>query len=146
MAIEQDSTNEASPQIAEGVPEDIAQKYRALAQERGYHFGSFEWLGERDPEFERARLALVDMTYTRADGDIPKIYRELIACGVLAFRTYPSLKKHLARALREGATVEQVVQAMQIASIPGGMATLHFALDELVKLEQEQPELFKRDD
>ena len=34
--------------------------------------------------------------------------------------------------LREGATVPEVIQAMEMASIPGGMATLHFAIDQLI--------------
>lgn len=130
------------PEIAEGVDPEIAEMYRAHAKERGYHFSSFEWLAVRDPGFERSRLGLVEATYTRADGDIPAIYRELIVCGVLAFRTYPSLKRHMERALREGATVAQVVQALELAAVPGGMPVLHFGLDLLVELERENPELF----
>jgi alkylhydroperoxidase/carboxymuconolactone decarboxylase family protein YurZ len=134
-----------NPSIAPDVPDDIAGRYRGHAQQRGYHFNSFEWLARRDPDFERMRLGVVDMTYLREDGSIPPLYRELICAAVLAFRMYPSVKKHLARALREGATVEQVIEAMELISVPGGMATLHFALDQLVELEQEQPELFRQD-
>jgi alkylhydroperoxidase/carboxymuconolactone decarboxylase family protein YurZ len=121
---------------------DIAETYRQVAKERGYHFSTFEWLAVHDPDFDRVRLALVQATYTRKDGALPPKYRELIACGVLAFRGYPSLKLHLARALREGATVAEVVQALEMASVPGGMATLHFGIDQLKAVEKEQPELF----
>jgi alkylhydroperoxidase/carboxymuconolactone decarboxylase family protein YurZ len=122
---------------------DIADGYKEIAAERGYHFSTFEWLAKRDPDFDRVRLDMVRATYTRADGVLPAKYRELIASAILAFRGYPSLKLHLARALREGASVAEVVQALEMASIPGGMATLHFGIDQLIQLEREQPELFE---
>lgn len=121
---------------------DLAEIYRQQAEERGYHFSAFEWLGIHDPDYDRVRLAQLQATYLRKDGALPVKYRELIASAVLAFRGYPSLKVHLARALREGASVAEVVQALEMASIPGGMATLHFGLGILIEIEKEQPELF----
>jgi alkylhydroperoxidase/carboxymuconolactone decarboxylase family protein YurZ len=131
-------------QINGEIDSDIAETYRQVAKDRGYHFSTFEWLAKHDPDFDRVRLEMVKATYTRKDGALPPKYRELIACGVLAFRTYPSLKLHLARALREGASVAEVIQALEMASIPGGMATLHFGIDQLAALEQEQPDLFAK--
>lgn len=134
------TTDEATDKATEA--DAIAGEHRALAQERGYHFPTFEWLAEKDPEFEQARLAYVRMTYTRPGNELPVRYKELIASAILAFRGYPSLKLHLARALREGASVREVLEAMEVASVPGGMASLHFAVDALIEIEQEQPELF----
>lgn len=138
----EDHATAGEPQISTEIDSDLAQTYREIAKERGYHFSSFEWLAQRDPDFDRVRLAMVQATYTRKDGALAPKYRELIACAVLAFRGYPSLKLHLARALREGASVDEVIQALEMASIPGGMATLHFGIDQLIAIEQEQPELF----
>jgi len=121
---------------------DIEEAYRELAKVRGYHFSTFEWLAAHDPDFDRVRLEMVRATYTRKDGALAPKYRELIASAILAFRGYPSLKLHLARALREGATVAEVVQALEMASVPGGMATLHFGIDQLIQIQREQPELF----
>jgi alkylhydroperoxidase/carboxymuconolactone decarboxylase family protein YurZ len=129
-------------EITTEMDSDIADTYRQVAKDRGYHFSTFEWLATHDPDFDRVRLSMVQATYTRKDGAVPPKYRELIASAILAFRGYPSLKLHLARALREGATVAEVIQAMEMASIPGGMATLHFAIDQLIEIEKEQPELF----
>jgi alkylhydroperoxidase/carboxymuconolactone decarboxylase family protein YurZ len=129
-------------QMSDEMDSDIAETYQQVARDRGYHFSTFEWLAMHDPDFDRVRLAMVQATYTRKDGALPAKYRELIASAVLAFRGYPSLKLHLARALREGATVAEVVQALEMASIPGGMATLHFGIDQLIAVEKEQPELF----
>jgi alkylhydroperoxidase/carboxymuconolactone decarboxylase family protein YurZ len=120
----------------------IVDEHRALAEERGYHFPTFEWLSQKDPEFEQARLAYVRMTYTRPGNELPVKYKELVASAILAFRGYPSLKLHLARALREGASLGEVLEAMEVASVPGGMASLHYAVDALIELEREHPELF----
>lgn len=114
---------------------------RALAAERGYHFPTFEWLGNNDPEYEQARLDFVRMNYTRPGAEMPVRYRELVASAILAFRGYSSLKLHLGRAMREGASLREVLEAMEVASVPGGMATLHYAIDQLIELEQEDPEL-----
>ena len=119
----------------------IEQTQQALAAERGYHFPTFEWLGLQDPDYERARLDFVRMNYTRPNAELPVRYRELVASAILAFRGYSSLKLHLARALREGASLREVLEAMEVASVPGGMATLHYAVDQLIELEQEEPEL-----
>ena len=122
-------------------PKSLAETQQALAAERGYHFPTFEWLGEMDPEYEQARLDFVRMNYTRPGAEMPVRYRELVACAILAFRGYSSLKLHLARALREGASLREVLEAMEVASVPGGMATLHYAVDQLIELEREDPEL-----
>ena len=119
----------------------IEETQRVLAVERGYHFPTFEWLGINDPDYEQARLDFVRMNYTRPNAEMPVRYRELIASAILAFRGYPSLKLHLARALREGASLREVLEAMEVASIPGGQATLHYAVDQLIELEREDPEL-----
>lgn len=134
----------SDPEISPDIDEGLAETYRRIAAERGYHFPTFEWLAKHDPDFDRVRLSMVQATYTRPDGALPAKYRELIACGVLAFRGYPSLKLHLARALREGASLAEVIQALEMTSIPGGMASLHFGIDQLIALEKENPELFEQ--
>jgi alkylhydroperoxidase/carboxymuconolactone decarboxylase family protein YurZ len=139
MSDDQPADRAIEPASTDGA---IAAEHEALARERGYHFPTFEWLGQKDPEFEQARLDYVRMTYTRPGNELPVRYKELIASAILAFRGYPSLKLHLARALREGATVREVLEAMEVASVPGGMALLHFAVDALIEIEREQPELF----
>jgi alkylhydroperoxidase/carboxymuconolactone decarboxylase family protein YurZ len=121
--------------------ETLEATQQALAQERGYHFPTFEWLGDNDPDYERARLDFVRMNYTRPNAEMPVRYRELVASAILAFRGYSSLKLHLARAMREGASLREVLEAMEVASVPGGMATLHYAVDQLIELEREDPTL-----
>jgi alkylhydroperoxidase/carboxymuconolactone decarboxylase family protein YurZ len=139
-----DEREPASP--ASAVPDDILEVHERMGAERGYVFPTFHWLGRHDPDFERTRLEYVRMSYTRPDAKLPVKYKELVASAVLAFRCYPSLKKHLRRAMMEGATLREVLEAMEVASDPGGMASLHFAVDQLIELEREEPELIARAD
>jgi alkylhydroperoxidase/carboxymuconolactone decarboxylase family protein YurZ len=126
----------------DGLREELAARTAQIQEDRGYNFDTFKWLAERDPEFESTRLAAVEMTYTRKDGALEPKVRELIAICLLSFRMYHSVRAHIARALREGASVDEIVQALEMASIPGGQATLHFGLDHLIALEESNPELF----
>lgn len=123
---------------------ELAERYRSHADQRRYHFSSFEWLAAHDPEFEKVRLPLVEMTYLRKNPAIPVKYKELISAAILSFRHYDSVGRHLKRAMEEGATLQEVLEVLEMASIPGGMPTLHFALDKLVELEREHPELFEK--
>lgn len=127
---------------AGGIRADLAAAHEELAATRGYTFPTFEWLAKHDPEYEAARVAFVRMNYTRPGGELPVKYKELVAAAILAFRGYPSTKLHLKRALREGATVREVLEALETASVPGGMALLHFGVDQLIEIEREDPELF----
>jgi alkylhydroperoxidase/carboxymuconolactone decarboxylase family protein YurZ len=136
-----DQTHHEEASMTDAQDESLHATQRALAAERGYHFPTFEWLGEADPEYEQARLDFVRMNYTRPRAELPVRYRELVACAILAFRGYGSLKLHLARAMREGASLREVLEAMEVASVPGGMATLHYAVDQLIAIEREDPDL-----
>lgn len=42
-------------QIAADVDSDLAETYRQVAKDRGYHFSTFEWLAKHDPDFDRVR-------------------------------------------------------------------------------------------
>ena len=56
---------------------------------------------------------------------------------MLAFRGYPTIDIHLRRALAEGATMLELIEAMQVAAVPGGSPTLHFALTHLKAIADE---------
>ena len=60
-----------------------------------------------------------------------------MAAVVLADRAYPTVEGHLRRAIREGASLQEVVEAMQSAALLGGMVILHFALPSLMTIRDE---------
>ena len=118
--------------------DDAIELMRAKDARRGYASPVFEWLAKKDPEHERARQAYNRLIFTPENPAFPVKYREIVMAVVLAYRGYPSMGKHIRRALREGATVQEVIEAFETAAIPGGMPVLHQALDCLIEIEQEQ--------
>jgi alkylhydroperoxidase/carboxymuconolactone decarboxylase family protein YurZ len=94
----------------------------------------WEWLAEFDPDYNRARAAYAASVWTPSHPTLPVTIREMVAAAVLAYRGYPTVDAHLRRAVREGATLREVVEAMEVAAIPGGAPCLHYALPYLIKL------------
>jgi alkylhydroperoxidase/carboxymuconolactone decarboxylase family protein YurZ len=128
-----------SPDIATAAPQtDLARAQREIMDKRGYSFSEFEWLAEKDPAYEKARLEYAGMIYTRENPVLPVKYREIIAAVILAFRGYSTLDRHVRRALREGATMQEVIEAFEVATVPGGMPVLHFALPYLMEIDREE--------
>lgn len=123
---------------------ELAERYKEHIRQRGYHFSLFEWLAEMDPEFEQMRLSMVEATYLRKNAALPAKYREMIVSAVLAYRGYPTLGKHLRRALEEGASLRELLEALEMASVPGGQPTLHFALEHLAEVRKQIPETFEK--
>lgn len=118
--------------------EDLSEIHQRQQRERGYGFSEFEWAGTIDPEFERVRLAYVDMTYLRKNSALDTKWRELISALLLAMRGYHTAERHLRRALDAGLTVREALEAFQQASVPGGQATMHVGVAILRKLVEEE--------
>lgn len=95
------------------------------------------WLEAIDPAFEGAHQDLTKLVWTPAAPVLPVKIRELVASVVLAYRAFPTLDGHLRRAVREGASVREAVEAMEVAALPGGFPLLHFALPLLAKIHDE---------
>jgi alkylhydroperoxidase/carboxymuconolactone decarboxylase family protein YurZ len=118
----------------EAFPEDV---------KRGYSFPEFELLEKYDSEYHAARRHMRQAIYTPTDPLIPVKMREIIAAAVLAYRAYPSIEQHLRRAYREGASMRELIEAMECAAQPGGGPTLSYALKHLSKIgptsRQEDP-------
>jgi alkylhydroperoxidase/carboxymuconolactone decarboxylase family protein YurZ len=79
---------------------------------------------------------MMSLVYTPANPALPLKYWELIAAAVPAVRGYPSIGPHLRRAMGEGASIQEVIEAMETAAIPGGFPALHFALTYLLKIAE----------
>jgi alkylhydroperoxidase/carboxymuconolactone decarboxylase family protein YurZ len=85
-----------------------------------------QYLAEYDPAYFGAFRAFVgDFVYGRLDGAIPEKWRELIVLGVLAATsTWDPARVHIRRALAAGTAPREILQALEIAAVPGGMGTL----------------------
>jgi alkylhydroperoxidase/carboxymuconolactone decarboxylase family protein YurZ len=108
---------------------------RGPAVSRGMR--EWAWLDAVDPAFEGAHQALTKLVWTPATPALPVKIRELVASAVLAYRAFPTLDGHLRRAVREGASVREAVEAMEVAAMPGGFPVLHYALPFLACIHEE---------
>jgi alkylhydroperoxidase/carboxymuconolactone decarboxylase family protein YurZ len=101
--------------------------------------GMREWafLDKLDPDYDGARRHITSFVWTPANPALPVKVREMCACAILAYRAFPTLDGHLRRAVREGASVMELVEAMEAAALPGGFPLLHYALPFLMKLHED---------
>jgi 4-carboxymuconolactone decarboxylase len=85
-----------------------------------------------DPEyFEKLKGLYVDGTFAR-DGALPRKTKELIMVGITcALRAARGVRLHSERALALGATPREVLEAMEVAAIPGGMPGLWLGVETL---------------
>lgn len=124
----------------------IDQPHPSVRESRGHSFPEFEWLARFDPAYENARRGLTAAVWVPEDPALPIKYREVIASVILAMRGYHTIDAHLRRAIENGATVRQLVEALQTATVPGGMTCLHFALPHLKALHEEYGDAPNADD
>jgi len=82
-------------------------------------------IAELDPDyFEHLKGIYVDATFGR-EGALPRKTKELIMVGITCAMLRPrGIRLHAQRALNAGATPREVLEAMEVAAIPGGMPGL----------------------
>lgn len=105
-----------------------AFKQASLGAENTAH----DVIAEFDPEyFEKLRGLFVDGTFGR-NGVLPRKTKELIMVGIsCALRLQRGVRLHSERALSVGASPREVLEAMEIAAIPGGMPGLWLGAETL---------------
>src|SRR5918992_1389330 len=101
----------------------------------GAQNSAYEILARLDPEyFEKLKGIYVDGTFGR-DGALPRKTKELIMVGITcALRAPRGVRIHSERALTLGATPREVLEAMQVAAIPGGMPGLWLGVETLQQI------------
>src|SRR5688500_10063743 len=93
---------------------------------------AYDLIAELDPEyFEKLKGIYVDATFGR-EGALPRKTKELIMVGITcALRAQRGVRIHSERALKLGATPREVLEAVQVAAIPGGMPGLWLGVETL---------------
>ena len=123
--------------------DDAAEKrreelVRKMSEQRGYMPGPWQYMADKDPDFIEAYNHL----YTKGLSDgkaLPIKTRELIAIAILAFRgRTDAVYEHSKRALRHGATKQELIEAIETMLIPGGAPAFSTALRALMRIEQEE--------
>ncbi len=93
---------------------------------------AYDMIANLDPEyFEKLKGLYVDGTFGR-DGALPRKTKELIMVGITcALSRARGVKLHCERALALGASPREVLEAVEVAAIPGGMPGLWLGVETL---------------
>src|SRR6185295_6621627 len=96
---------------------------------------AYNLIAELDPEyFEKLKGIYVDATFGR-DGVLPRKTKELIMVGITcALRAPRGVRIHSERAITLGASPREVLEAMEVAAIPGGMPGLWLGVETLQQI------------
>lgn len=111
-------------------------------QRRGFVPYWLRTMAEVDVDYLEAYERIYELTAVRK-GKLPPKFKEMIVCAAVAIGGYlPGIKDHVRRAIRLGATKEEMVEVFQSASFHTGALTLVHGMialiDVLNELEQEK--------
>src|SRR3990170_4692380 len=97
----------------------------------------YDIIAKLDPEyFEKLKGIYVDGTFGR-EGALPRKTKALIMVGITCALNRPrGVKLHSERALTLGATPREVLEAVEVAAIPGGMPGLWLGVETLQEILQ----------
>jgi AhpD family alkylhydroperoxidase len=116
----------------------IEKLKKAMKKERGYVLPEWAYIAEKDVDFMEGYNNLYEKGLT--DGKaLPAKTRELIAIALLAYRGLNNaVYEHSKRALRLGATKQELLEAIETSMVPGGAPTLSVGLQALVRIEEDE--------
>ena len=110
----------------------------------GIENSAYDIIANLDPEyFEKLKGLYVDGTFGR-EGALARKTKELIMIGICCALLRPrGIRVHSERALTLGATPKEVLEAMQVAAIPGGMPGLWAGVETLQDILKTKGQEFK---
>lgn len=113
------------------------------------HIAKGDWnplwdqLRELDPEFMEAYLAFRSVPHR--NGPLPQKFKELVMVAINAATTHlyaPGVRRHIRNALRTGATVDRILEVIQLTTVMGIHScnlAVPILLEEAEALGQERP-------
>jgi alkylhydroperoxidase/carboxymuconolactone decarboxylase family protein YurZ len=103
---------------------------------RGYVYPEWEFAARQDPDFVEAYNRLYELGLGEGR-HVPAKVREFVAIALLAFRggEQAGLVAHMKRAIRLGATREELLEVLETCLVPGGAPTFHRGLSALMKVD-----------
>ena len=110
-----------------------------MKEARGYIYPEWEFAARQDPDF----VETYNRIYEQGLGDgrhVSAKVREFVAIALLAFRgaEKAGLVAHMKRALRLGATREEIFEVLETCLVPGGAPTFHRGLTALIEVDGER--------
>jgi alkylhydroperoxidase/carboxymuconolactone decarboxylase family protein YurZ len=120
--------------------QDRAKRAEALIARmkaaRGYMYPEWELAARQDPEFVETYNRIYELGLGEGRHVSAKV-REFVAIALLAFRgaDRAGLVAHMQRAMRLGATREELLEVLETCLIPGGAPTFHRGLSALLEVQ-----------
>jgi alkylhydroperoxidase/carboxymuconolactone decarboxylase family protein YurZ len=106
-------------------------------QRRGFVPYWLRTMAEVDVDYLEAYERIYELTAVRK-GKLPPKFKEMIVCAAVAIGGYlPGIKDHVRRAIRLGATKEEMVEVFQSASFHTGAHTLVHGMIALIDVLNE---------
>jgi len=110
----------------------------AMSRERGYMPAPWAYMAEKDLDFIEAYNNLYERGLT-AGKALPIKTREFISMAILAYRGLDdAVYEHAKRALRHGATKQELLEAVETMIVPGGAPTFGTGLRALMRIEEDE--------
>ena len=108
-----------------------------MKEARGYIYPDWEFAARQDPDFVETYNRIYELGLGEGRHVSAKV-REFVAIAPLAFRggERAGLVAHMERALRLGATREEIFEVLETCLVPGGAPTFHRGLGALLELEE----------
>jgi 4-carboxymuconolactone decarboxylase len=124
------------------MPQDAKEAFEKTSL--GAQNTAYEVIAKLDPEyFEKLKGLYVDGTFGR-EGTLPRKTKELIMVGITcALRLQRGVRIHSERALTLGASPREVLEAMEVAAIPGGIPGLWLGVETLQEILKAKGKEFK---
>ena len=112
------------------------QLIERMREARGYIYPEWELAANMDPAFTEAYNRIYELGMGEGQHVSAKV-REFVAIALLAFRGADRdvLVAHLQRAIRLGATKEELFEVLAATLVPGGAPTFHRGLNALLDIE-----------
>ena len=109
-----------------------------MKEARGYIYPEWEFAARQDPDFVETYNRIYELGLGEGKHVSAKV-REFVAIALLAFRgaEKAGLVAHMQRAIRLGATREELFEILETCLVPGGAPTFHRGLSALLELKDE---------
>ena len=107
-----------------------------MTEARGYIYPEWEFAARQDPDFVETYNRIYEQGLGEGRHVSAKV-REFVAIALLAFRggEKAGLIAHMERAIRFGATREELFEVLETCLIPGGAPTFHRGLSALLEVK-----------
>src|SRR4029450_9072487 len=107
-----------------------------MKKARGYIYPEWEFAARQDPEFVETYNRIYELSLGEGRHVSAKV-REVVAVGGRACRgaERAGLVAHMKRAIRLGATREELFEVLETCLVPGGAPTFHRGLSALMEVK-----------